>query len=280
MSQTTINFTLTGGDVTQITAVTLSDPAAAYGVERLDTGAVVVAAGTAMTYVSPGVYAYTFTDPAPALQYRAYVAWTYRGITSYQEVLKTGGGDLLPRYLQTTDAAALAPSLLPLPAFAAATTTQQSAALTAASADIDRAMRYQGRKLHRLQQLEFPRLPYFERFGAFGDLWPQDWPDDWWADCPFSDGWTDVIWDFDPVSKTIIVPLKVQQACLYQANDILDGSRAATIEKLAMGLSGQSIGTAHESYDAKLGRAAAVSGLCRRAQSLMQFYELRTGQML
>lgn len=82
-------------------AATLSDPTATYGVRRRDTGAVVVAAGTAMTRVSLGNYAYTFTDPEPGLDYEFYTRFEYAGeVYSFQDDIPGGGTgnlyDLLP----------------------------------------------------------------------------------------------------------------------------------------------------------------------------------------
>ena len=54
-----VNGVLTAAD----SAPTLSDSAAVYGIKRLDTDAVVVAAGTALTNASTGIYSYTLSSP-------------------------------------------------------------------------------------------------------------------------------------------------------------------------------------------------------------------------
>lgn len=73
-----------GGVLADVTAVTLSDPTGVYGVRRVDTGAVAVAAGTAMTRVSAGTYEHSFgADAGAAYQY--YIAWTYAGETHHIE---------------------------------------------------------------------------------------------------------------------------------------------------------------------------------------------------
>ena len=59
------------GDRKDATTVLLSDDGGAYGVKRLDTGAAVVADGTAMTKASTGEYRYEFTAPALNLDYVA-----------------------------------------------------------------------------------------------------------------------------------------------------------------------------------------------------------------
>jgi len=73
-----ICWTITGNNGFPVSpaTVTLSDPTGAYGVRRLDTLAVVVAAGTAMTDEGNGVWAKTFTEPATGLEYEYYVKIT------------------------------------------------------------------------------------------------------------------------------------------------------------------------------------------------------------
>ena len=55
--------------LTDPSSIALSSSDGTYGVKRNDTGAVVVADGTAMTQSATGVYTYTFTDPADDLTY-------------------------------------------------------------------------------------------------------------------------------------------------------------------------------------------------------------------
>jgi len=69
------------GVLTDPTSVKLSDADEAYGVKRNDTGAAVVADGTAMTNLSTGVYSYTFTDPADDLTYTYSLEVVYSGET-------------------------------------------------------------------------------------------------------------------------------------------------------------------------------------------------------
>jgi hypothetical protein len=73
-----------------MTSVVLSDPTGTYGVKRVDTGAVVVAAGVVMTHTGVGVYKYTFTDPAFDLSYAYCVKVVYGGETYYIEGTLTG----------------------------------------------------------------------------------------------------------------------------------------------------------------------------------------------
>ena len=77
------NWYIDGLGLTDPTSMTLIDPTGAYGVKRDDTNATVVAAGTAMTKLSTGLFAYTFTEPAPGLAYTAWVRVIYLGTTYY-----------------------------------------------------------------------------------------------------------------------------------------------------------------------------------------------------
>lgn len=74
------------GVLTNATSVTLSNAAGTIGVVRNDTGASVVAPGTAMPLISTGTYEYTFTEPAPELTYTAWIKIVYAGNTHYFEV--------------------------------------------------------------------------------------------------------------------------------------------------------------------------------------------------
>ena len=56
------------GVPTDVTSVVLSDPTGAYGIQRRDTAVVIVAAGTAFTRISAGVYSFT-TPPLDAIPY-------------------------------------------------------------------------------------------------------------------------------------------------------------------------------------------------------------------
>jgi len=75
---TTIRRTIRIDDVlTDMDSVLLRDKDGTYGVKRNDTGEVVVAAGTAMTKESTGVYTHTFDDPALDLTYTYVLQVTY-----------------------------------------------------------------------------------------------------------------------------------------------------------------------------------------------------------
>jgi len=93
MSFTTIQAECrVAGVLVDAAAVTLSDSTAAYGVRRTDTLAAVVAAGTAMTRVSTGIYTYQLEDPAASLVYEYVVKATFGAISTYQSGTAHGGG--------------------------------------------------------------------------------------------------------------------------------------------------------------------------------------------
>lgn len=88
-TQITKTFTNASGKFDP-TSVKLSDLAGAYGVKRLDTGAVVVADDTAMTQVATGVYSYIITDPAYDLTYRYALEFVIGGSPHYEEMDQVG----------------------------------------------------------------------------------------------------------------------------------------------------------------------------------------------
>lgn len=93
MSTTTISLTIEANGVpTNVTSVVLSDAANTFGVRRTDTGETIIAAGTAIPPQSTGVYQFTFTDPAPGLEYEVWIVWVYGGAT-YREQRFLPGSD-------------------------------------------------------------------------------------------------------------------------------------------------------------------------------------------
>ncbi len=85
MSLLTITTKSTGVPV-DVTSVTLSDKPAAFGIRRVDTGAVLVAAGTAATHAGTGVYTYTYVELSPAVEHEACFAVVSSGVTVYRYV--------------------------------------------------------------------------------------------------------------------------------------------------------------------------------------------------
>lgn len=69
------------GTLTDVTSAVLRDATNTFGVRRTDTNVVIVASGTAMTHLSTGLYAYTFTEPEAGLNYEYVIEFIYLGIT-------------------------------------------------------------------------------------------------------------------------------------------------------------------------------------------------------
>ncbi len=179
------------------------------------------------------------------------------------------GGDGPPpagSYLSVGVASTLAATLPPtlLAAYLAAGEDGQASALLMASGDVDSAMRYQGRRLKPDQVNEFPRLPYPEpsipghRFGLDGD----------WED--------NRVWDLDPATHQPVVPPRVLQAVLFQADYLLRPNNGR-LDVQHEGLGAKSTGGVREEYG---GGPGVRSGLCRRAEQLVAFYALRTGRLI
>ncbi len=110
MSVTTLTFTAKiNGALVDVDAITLDDPTDDYGVRRLDTLDVVVAAETVIPRVSLGNYAYSFTDPEPGLTYEYTVKVVYSN-TTYNFNRRTSSADVtnlisIPSYSHYTSQA-------------------------------------------------------------------------------------------------------------------------------------------------------------------------------
>lgn len=74
-----------GGVLTNADSALLSDPTGTFGIKRNDTGATVVADGTALTNPSTGVYQYTFTA-LDGVAYTAFFEFVYDGDTVWDEL--------------------------------------------------------------------------------------------------------------------------------------------------------------------------------------------------
>ncbi len=96
MSVTITKTWRVNGVLTDVTSMILQDPTEAYGVKRNDNDAVVVASGTAMTWVSTGTYSYIFAEPAYSLEYSVSVKVTYLGNTYYLTDEDLAGNDPAP----------------------------------------------------------------------------------------------------------------------------------------------------------------------------------------
>lgn len=277
MSTTTLQFTFTvDGAPADASAVVLRDPTSAYGVKRTDTSAVVVAAGTAMTHAGTGQYSYTFTDPAPDLVYNYWVEVTYDGATyRFERNRSAAPAGPLPVYLSADDADELAGALPGLAAWKAATDDAKAAALRRATAEVEDAMPYQGRRYDPAQRLQFPRVAYDDDPARFTSalvpplagvgVLPTAGPV--------------VVWDWDAAANAPAVPRDVLLAVLYQADSVLDGSREPRLTNQHDGVVYDLTGALAESY--KLNTAPGVrTGLCRQAWLLMRKYRRRSGRIL
>lgn len=270
MSNTTINFTFTvGGVPTDATSVVLRDEAAVFGVRRTDTLATVVPAGTAMTHVSTGVYAYTFADPEPNLAYHYWVEAVHGGATHRLEGKVAGGASVSPRsYLTVAAADELAATLPALAAWSAATSPDKALALERASIDIDGAMPYQGRKYDAEQVNQFPRVAYDDGAGAGPP-----------SAAPAGAFSPPVVWDWDAALSAAAVPEDVLLAVVLQADANLAGQREPRLAAQHDGVVYDLTGSIAESY--KYNRGPGVStGLCRAAWVLLRKYRLKGGKVL
>jgi hypothetical protein len=175
-------------------------------------------------------------------------------------------------YFQSVeDADTLADTLSGLSSYKAASEGAKGRALVAASLDVDRAMRYQGRKYDPTQILEFPRVAYTSSDG-YGGVTLQA------ATLQAVQG-GDVVWDWDLDDNVAIVPPNVLKAVLYQADSILTGDRDGRLQAIADGVASQQIGSASESYF-KAASSAGPSPLAQQANRIMEFYRIRQGSVL
>ena len=93
MTTTIIRFDMrVNGVLVDATSVVFDDPTSTFGVRRTDTGAIVVAAGIALTHTGTGTYQYSFIDPAPGLIYNYWIKFVYQGNTYRVEQNQSGVG--------------------------------------------------------------------------------------------------------------------------------------------------------------------------------------------
>jgi len=164
-------------------------------------------------------------------------------------------------YLTVSDADALAASTLGLVQWSTATATEKANALDAATRLVDTALRYQGRKYDPAQALEFPRVGYD---GA--------------------DGVAEAVWDWDATASVAVVPPAVKQACLIEADEILQdlsgkSQRWRRLDEQHQGVTFDLTGSMAEAY--RKGTApAGRTGLSRRAYDLLARYRLVSGRIV
>jgi len=99
----TARFTFkVAGVLTDATSVVLSDPSGTYGIRKVRTGEIVVAANTEMTKTLTGIYEHDFTVDANNIQYQFYVKCVYNGEAHYFETLYKATGGLPIVYIGRT----------------------------------------------------------------------------------------------------------------------------------------------------------------------------------
>ena len=173
-------------------------------------------------------------------------------------------------YLTVSEADALAPSILGLVQWSAATSTEKTNALDAASKVIDGAIRYQGRKYDAAQTLQFPRIAYDTPCGNA-------------AVAAGPSGVADLVWDWDAATSAAVIPPAVQRACLVEADEILQdvagkSPRWRRLDEQHQGVTFDLTGSAAEAYRKGV-PSAGKSGLSRRAYELLAPYRLVSGRM-
>ena len=163
-------------------------------------------------------------------------------------------------YLTVSEADTLAASTPGLVQWGTAIASDKTKALDAASRVVDTAMRYQGRKHDPAQLLEFPRIAY--------DAAPL----------------AEAVWDWDATAGAAVIPPAVKQACLLEADEILQdlagkSQRWRRLDEQHQGVTFDLTGSMAEAY--RKGTApAGRTGLSRRAFDLLSRYRLVTGRMV
>jgi hypothetical protein len=179
-------------------------------------------------------------------------------------------------YLSAAAADALAATIKALAAWPTASSGDKQLWLQQATAEIDNAMVYQGRRfdLTTPQVLQFPRMlrevPMLGSVSLDGQ-----WP--YFGAAVQSGGFN--IADWDPVNLVAVVPPAVSLATLYQADAIGSGATVGGPADAAhSGLKSQGNTGMQESYD--LNAPGAQTGLCRAAWMLVRKYRLTSGRIL
>jgi hypothetical protein len=162
---TTLSHTFKiGGVLTDMDSVVIEDATGLIGLVRTDTGAEVVAPGTALTKASKGTYTYTFVDPTYNLDYTYTLKVTYGGKVFYSA--ETIDGDTIgidvdtpddsDAYVTEAEQVAYFKTRVDSTAFDNATATERAAARVEATRIIN-SLNYMGIKTSSSQSNEFPR---------------------------------------------------------------------------------------------------------------------------
>lgn len=249
----------------------LCDPTNSFGVRRVDTGDVVVAADMAMTQQSTGVYTYTLSSAVAGVKYEYWPKPIVGGVPYQIQKFITALDPESETYLSTDEASTILTSLPRLASAKRATSDVLAAALLMATIDIDAAGPYQGHRFWPRQKLEFPRMAYPGPGAALPPiplyLDPFFWPE-------FFSGM--IVWDWSDDLCRAHVPFKVKLATLIQADSVIAGDRDQRIQDIQDGLTQQDAGGVMEQYR----QDANPSRLCDRARRIMDYYVLRQGKLL
>jgi len=177
-------------------------------------------------------------------------------------------------YLTTAEAATLGATLTAFPGVSdllAEADAALEALLLAASIDLDHAMPYQGAKYDADQVRAFPR--YAHRVGSAELVQP--------SERAVGVSGFPAVWDWDDDANAAVAPRTVKIACILQAADIrANPEHRQRLDAIRSGLASQSIGSHAESYVNPGDLPGGLTGLCDRAQRLMEPYRLKTSPMI
>jgi hypothetical protein len=249
-------------------SVVLRNVANTAGIVRLDTHAVVVAAGTAMPKTSTGVYQYPLTGAIAGVTYRAHVRVTI-GSAVYDSSIDAVAPSAvaLPSYLTSAEVRSLAPQVFGAESLTSATDAELDRLSAAASSRIDRSRRYEGRRYDPLQKSEFPRAVGYSQVDSL-PLWPG-----------MASSAGRYIWDWDAATSAAVVPVDVKLATLHEMASLRAGERSSRLAAQHDGLASQTTGPASESYRPPTS-ADGLPLVCFEADALLRQYELVSGEML
>src|SRR3954467_13827680 len=174
-------------------------------------------------------------------------------------------------YLTVAEADALAASVLGLLQWSLSTATEKANALDAATRVVDTGLRYQGSRFDPGQVLEFPRAGYGDGGEPPGGAGR-------------AGGAAEVVWDWDATARAAVVPPAVKQACLIEADEILQdlagkSQRWRRLDEQHQGVTFDLTGSMAEAYR-KGPAAAGRTGLSRRAYDLLSRYRLVSGRIV
>lgn len=246
----------------------LTDADGLFGIKRADTGEIIVRAGEPFTRSGVGSYAFELADPIAGVTYIYARRLLLNGNTQHKtaSVLATAV-NVLPSYMTLAEADAMAASLPKLDAYKAADANGRQQLLAGATMRVDASRRWQGRKYHLDQVLEFPRIPH-PRYLPLQNGYVQ----------PVSPSYTRV-WDWDAINKTAVVPARVKLAVLYEADAMGDGERDRIIAAVSAGLTAQNTGSLSEQYRQMNAGQMNVAALCPQADNLVRGYRIVTGEL-